>query len=133
MAPRLNDRRKQKIIADYVELQSVNATARQNGVSWSTVKNILNQNGEIEKKLEQKKAENTADILAYMDAQKERVCQVIDIALDELPQRLRDAKSATEITTALGTILDKWTKLRGETDTAEAGVIILPDVGDGDA
>lgn len=38
MAARLTDKQKKKIIADYVQLGSYNATAKVNGVSLNTVK-----------------------------------------------------------------------------------------------
>ena len=41
MAARLTDRQKKKIVADYLELGSYNATAKKNGVSNHTVKRIL--------------------------------------------------------------------------------------------
>lgn len=40
MAARLTDKRKKKIIADYIELGSYNAAGKPNGVSMNTVKQI---------------------------------------------------------------------------------------------
>ena len=65
MAARLADKKKKKIVADYLETQSINATAKKNNVSWGTVRSVLDGMGEIEEKLEQKKEQNTVDILAY--------------------------------------------------------------------
>ena len=70
MAARLTDKKKKKIVADYLETQSINATAKKNNVSWGTVRSVLDGMGEIEEKLEQKKEQNTVDILAYMESQK---------------------------------------------------------------
>ena len=58
MAARLTDRQKKKIIADYIQLESYNAVAKMNGVSHQTVKRIVTQNPETDKKLQQKKEEN---------------------------------------------------------------------------
>lgn len=41
MAARLTDRQKKKIVADYLETESYNATAKMNGVSKDTVKRIV--------------------------------------------------------------------------------------------
>ena len=41
MAARLTDKQKKKIIADYVQLGSYNAVSKINGVSATTVKNIV--------------------------------------------------------------------------------------------
>lgn len=110
MAARLTDKQKKKIIADYVELGSYNATAKLNGVSLNTVKHIVQTNAEIAEMCNQKKEENTASILDYMDAQKDRVCQIIGVGLEVLPDKIRDAKSASEVTTAMGTLIDKFTR-----------------------
>lgn len=120
MAARLTDKQKKKIVADYIESQSINAAAKKNGVSWGTTRRVIEECGEIEQKLEQKKEENTADILAYMERQRDRVCGIIDVGLSALPERLENAKSASEITTALGTLIDKWAAISGGvSDTRE--------------
>lgn len=114
MAARLTDRQKKKIVADYLECQSVNLAAKKNGVSWDSAKKALEEAGEIEKKLEQKKEENTADILAYMESQKGLVCEIIGKGLAALndPEKLAEATPA-QITTALGTLIDKFTAFGG--------------------
>lgn len=114
MAARLTDKQKKKIVADYLETQSVNATAKKNKVSWATAKSILNEAGDIEEKLDQKKAENTADIMAYMEKQRGLVCEIIDKGLTALntPEKLAEATPA-QITTAIGTLIDKWTAISG--------------------
>ena len=114
MAARLTDRQKKKIVADYLELGSYNATAKRNNVSDTTVKRIVLESGEIAEKLEQKKAENTADILAYMESKRGVVCETIDKGLTALndPEKLAEASPA-QITTALGTLIDKWAAVTG--------------------
>lgn len=114
MAARLTDRQKKKIVADYLECQSVNLAAKRNGVSWDSAKKALEEAGEIEKKLEQKKDENTADILAYMESQRGLVCEIIGKGLTALndPEKLAEATPA-QITTALGTLIDKWASISG--------------------
>lgn len=108
MAARLTDKQRKKIIADYMQLESYNAVAKQNGVSKDTVKRVVLACGDFAQKAKQKKEQNTADVLAYMEAQRERVCDIIDVGLTSLPERLENAKTASEITTALGTLIDKW-------------------------
>ena len=114
MAARLTDRQKKKIVADYLECQSVNLAAKKSGVSWDSAKKALEEAGEIEKKLEQKKEENTADFLAYMESQKGLVCEIIGKGLAALndPEKLAEATPA-QITTALGTLIDKFTAFGG--------------------
>lgn len=120
MAARLTDKQKKKIIADYLEMQSINSTAKKNGICWKTAKVIIEHDEELTKKLEQKKEENTADILAYMESKRQEVCGIIDIGLSVLPDKIRDARTASEVTTALGTLIDKFTANgRGIGDTRE--------------
>lgn len=109
MANRLTDKQKKKIVADYLELGSYNATANRNGVSNHTVKRVVLEVPEIFQKVKQKKAENTADILAYMESQRGLVCEIIGKGLNILndEEKLREATPA-QITTALGTLIDKW-------------------------
>lgn len=111
MAARPKDKQRKKIVADYIVLQSVNAAAKKNNVAWGTAKKILDEDKDLEKKLEQKKAENTSDILTYMERQREAVCEIIGVGLEVLPEKIRDAKTASEVTTALGTLIDKWTQI----------------------
>ena len=114
MAARLTDKQKKKIVADYLETGSYNATAEKNGVCGHTVKRIVAECPEISEKLEQKKEENTADILAYMESKRGVVCEIIEKGLAALndPEKLAEASPA-QITTALGTLIDKWATVTG--------------------
>ena len=123
MAARLTDRQKKKILADYVQLGSYNATAKINGCSLNTVKKLVQGNADIAELCIQKKMENTTDILAYMESQRETVCEIIGKGLTALndPEKLAAATPA-QITTALGTLIDKWTLLQGSRDKADVRV-----------
>ena len=114
MAARLTDKRKKKIVADYLELGSYNAAAKLNGVANHTVKRIVLENPEISDKIQQKKAENTEDVLAYMESKRGIVCEIIGKGLAVLndEEKLREAAPA-QITTALGTLIDKWAAVSG--------------------
>ena len=114
MAARLTDRKKKKIIADYLETESYNATAKKNGVCGQTVRRVVEESNGITEKLKKKKEENTADILAYMESQKGIVCEILQKGLAALnsPDKLAEA-SPSQITTALGTLIDKWAMISG--------------------
>ena len=111
MAKHLTDREKKKIIADYVELESYNAVAKKHNVSATTVKNTVLKNNESVKKCEQKKEQNTADIIEFMDKKKDDVCSIISLYLSELQNsdKLQRA-SIQSIATSLGIVIDKFTK-----------------------
>lgn len=121
MAAKLTDLQKKKIMADYVQIGSYNATAKANGCAPNTVKKIVQGNAELAELCRQKKEENTADVLVYMDSKKDLVCQIIGKGLDALndPDKLKMA-NPTQITTALGTLIDKWAMIGGSpADTAK--------------
>ena len=113
MAARLTDKQKKKIIADYLETESYNATAKRNGVCGQTVRRVVEESQGIAENLKRKKDENTADILAYMESKREAVCNIIEVGLRVLPDKIVAAKSASEVTTALGTLIDKFTAFGG--------------------
>lgn len=112
MAARLTDLEKKKIVADYLELGSYRAAAKRNKCSADTVKKVVLGMDDFGQKWTQKKEENTEDIIAYMERQRSRVCEIIDAGLAALPEKVAVAKSATEVTTAIGTLIDKWTQIK---------------------
>lgn len=110
MAARLTDKQKKKIIADYVELGSYNAVAKIHGVSRQTVKNIVSTDAGIGQKLQQKKEQNTADILSHMESQKADVIKVLDKYITAMrdPVKIKRA-GVVQLATALGIVIDKYT------------------------
>ena len=121
MAARLTDKQKKKIVADYLETESYNATAKINGVCGQTVRRVVEESQGITENLKRKKEENTADILAYMESKRGVVCEIIEKGLAALnsEEKLADASPA-QITTALGTLIDKWATVSGgPADTAK--------------
>ena len=121
MAARLTDKQKKKIIADYVQLGSYNAVAKKHGLAASTVRKIVLADPESKEKLNIKKEENSADILSYMESQKQIVCEIIGKGLAVLndPEKLATA-NPSQITTALGTLIDKWTLVNGSDNREQA-------------
>lgn len=114
MAARLTDKQKKKIIADYVQLGSYNATAKANGVSLNTVKKIVQGNADIAEMCNQKKEQNTADILEYMDNQRKDVCEVLGVCMSELKKPDRYAKTQPQqIATTMAILIDKYTGFGG--------------------
>lgn len=125
MAKHLTDKQKKKIIADYVEIGSYNAVAKKHNISDTTVKRIVVCNSEIQKKMEEKKEQNTKDILSHMDSKKDTVCLIMDRYLEALLDEDKIKKSTTaQLTTSLGTLIDKWTGVSGNGDAEKVTVII---------
>lgn len=120
MAARLTDKQKKQIVADYVELGSYNAVAKKRKVSATTVKNLVLADRETVQKCEQKKKQNTADILAHMETKRDKVNEIIDVYLERLlsPEVLERA-TPSQLTTALGTLIDKFTMTKVTTAGTE--------------
>lgn len=120
-AKRLTDKQKKKIVADYVQLQSFRAAARQNGVSDATVRKLVKGEPESARMCAQKKKENAQEMLSYMESKKERVQEIIDVYLGELTdQEKLEGATLQQITTALGTLIDKWTAIDDRRQKADA-------------
>ena len=109
-AQRLTDKQKKKIIADYVQLQNYTKTAKLNDVAESTVRKIVKNNPDCANQCDIKKEQNTQDMLSYMDSKKARVQEIIDVYLGVLTDKKKlEGATLQQITTALGTLIDKWT------------------------
>lgn len=109
MAARLTDEQKKKIIADYVESGSYRSTAKKFGISAMTVRSVCTGNTETVRKCTQKKEENTAEMLAYMDSRKEQAKEIIDSYLKALADPAKLEKTPIQqIATAMGIVVDKF-------------------------
>ncbi len=114
MAARLTDRKKKKIIADYSAMESYNAVAKINGVSKDTVRRIVQSCADFDQIAKQKKEQNTADIIAYMESQRDDVCAFLGQAMEQLknPEKLAKAQ-LQQIATTMAIIIDKYTAISG--------------------
>lgn len=121
---RIKDKTRKAIIADRACGESIRAIAKKYAVSTTSVQRIIRESPELTQLVTQKKEENTADILAYMEAQKNRVCEIIDISLEVLPDKIRSAKTAADVTTAMGTVISKWAEVKDSADSDGVQVVI---------
>lgn len=120
---------KKQVIAEYAECESMNATGKKFGISPTTVKKILAENVDnFAEKCEAKKQDIDADIFAHMDSQRDKVCLIIDKYLEALldDEKIRSA-SPNQLTTALGTVIDKFTMAKAVTENS-GGVVEIPAV-----
>lgn len=112
--PKLNDKQKKRIVADYYENQNFSLTARNNGVSLDTVRKLVMKDENYVQKLAQKKEENTLSTLEYMQTQHETKKRILDKILKGIEIKAEDVDMFTNIkdlATAYGIILDKELKL----------------------
>lgn len=121
--PRLTDKQRKQIIADYVELGSYAAVAKKHGIADTTVKRAVEQDHQTLRIADHKKESNTADILAHMDAKRDTVNEIIDKALNVLNDEVKLSRSSPmQIATMLGIVIDKFTGTRAAVDKIKAEI-----------
>ena len=113
--PKLTDKQKKKISADYVDNGNYSETARINGVNKSTVQRLISKNQEVQQKAQEKKEENTQDMLQYLESKKEDKKRVIELCFKALEDKLASPDmftSVRDIAMVYGVIVDKDLKIK---------------------
>lgn len=113
--PKLTDKQKKKIIADYVDSGNFCDVGRKNGVPESTVRYIVKNNKDIDvpKLCEEKKKENTQSTLEYMETQhqtKKRILDKLLKAIEEKSDKIDMFTNVKDLATAYGILIDKELK-----------------------
>nr|DAQ70789.1 MAG TPA: ECF sigma factor [Caudoviricetes sp.] len=131
---KLTDKKKKLIVADYIDCGNYSEVARKHGVSDTTVRKLVNTDSKSLKKIEQKKEENTKDVLEYMDSLNEKKKSIINkllLAIEDKADKLDSFTNIKDVASAYGIIIDKEIKLR-EIKTHEKnnedGVVIVDDL-----
>lgn len=131
---KLTDKKKKLIIADYIECGNYSEVARKHNVSDTTVRKLVKSDKTSSEKIEQKKEENTQDVLAYMDSLKDRKKTIVDKllrAIEDKADNLDNFTNIKDVASAYGIIIDKELKLReikNQTSKSENGVVIVDDL-----
>ena len=128
---KLTDKQKKKIIADYVDNGNYSETARINNTTDTTVRTIIKDNKDMAlEKMEQKKQQNTKDILEYMEETKEKRKKVIDLCLEKMEERLNkdELMNIRDIATAYGVLVDKSLKVNEINSTSNNSNINVPTI-----
>ena len=90
------------------------------------VKRVVQSCEDFAQKAQQKKEENTADILAFMEKNKDKVCSIIELYLDELLNVQQFEKvTPNQLTTAIGTLIDKWTATKDMSNDKDKVTVII--------
>lgn len=120
----LNDKQKKAIIARWAQLQNNCEVAREFGVAESTVRRLVKREPGIARVAEEKREQNTRDMLAYMDSEKTKAQGVLSAIMDEMgnPEKLRRA-GVRDLATAFGIIVDKFTQVTPQ-QTAEGNELL---------
>ena len=107
---KLTDKQRKKIVAESVSGSSMTALAKKYGVSTATIHRVVHGDEKLKEKVEQKKAENTQSILAFMDSKKQTVCDLIDKLLAAMSDEDKIAATPlNQLATAMGIVIDKYT------------------------
>lgn len=116
---KLTDKQRKKMIADRVNGMSIRALAEKYGVSTSTVQSTIKRDKKATQKITQKKEQNTAEVLAYMDSKKKDVCDLIDALLKEMRDGEKiKATPLNQLATTMGIVIDKFTANESAASTA---------------
>ena len=114
---KLTDKQKKKIIADYIENGNMSETARMNNVNVSTVKRLIDSgyDKDLQEKANQKKIENTEEVLEAMKKRKDTKIKILDKIFKAMDNKLENIDMFTNIkdlATAYGIIMDKELKIK---------------------
>ena len=107
MPKKLNDRLRKKIAADYAECENYSEVARKYKIAVNSVKNVINADEKFASLCNQKKEQNTADILEELDSRKDIVIDFFDETLQRMFELAKTSKDIKGIATALGIVIDK--------------------------
>ncbi len=111
----ITDKKKKKIIADYLENPNYHEVGRLNGVSYNSVKRIVNnmsskEDTNVSQLIIQKKEDNTNSVLEYIDSlaqtKKDLVSNIL-IALNKKAANPDFMTTFKDLATGLGIIVDK--------------------------
>lgn len=121
----LTDKQKKEIIASYVECENYSEVGRRFNLDEKTIRNIVKNDKEFPKIAEQKREENTKEVLDAMKERNSKKIAIIDKIFEAMEGKLKNIDMFTNIkdlATAYGIILDKELKLKElETKNKETG------------
>ncbi len=114
---KLTDKQKQEIIASYIECENYSEVARRYNVSDMTVRRLVKnpENKDVLEKVEQKREENTQEVLKEMSKRNKTKIALIDKIFNAMDKKLDNVDMFTNIkdlATAYGIIMDKELKLK---------------------
>lgn len=107
---KLTDKQRKQILAESVEGSSIRALAAKYHVSTTTIQRVLNNSDkEIKQKVTQKKEENVASVLSFMDSKKNDVCALIEKLLTAMNDPAKIAATPlSQLATTMGIVIDKY-------------------------
>ena len=117
---KLTETIKNKIILEISEGVPKTEVAKKYDISRPTLDKILKDNPETLQKFTVKKEEIEQDIIEYMNQRRGKIVTIMDKYLDALANDEKiDSATLSQLTTALGTLIDKWTMVKERDANAE--------------
>lgn len=118
MAKQKTDKEQKEIIAYFLECNNYSQTARKFGMSDTGVRKIIKRSAgkESTKQLEEKKNNNTQEVIKDMDDRKETVKRVLGKLMQNIEDKCDNVDMFTtlrDLAMAYGTIVDKEFKRQG--------------------
>lgn len=115
--PRLTDKQKKKIVADYIECGNYSEVGRWHKITPQYVRKLVLNDSDSFNQLKQKKERDTADIISYMGSKTESVKRFSDYVLDERLNPLTnreelDGLLLPQLATVFGVTIDKMLKVK---------------------
>lgn len=115
----MTDKRRQEIIADYIECGSYRETAKRFQISPNTVKHYVQKGEQVAQRCAEKKEENARDVLACMEEKKDKACLIIDTYLNRmLDEEVIKKMNGTQLATSLAIIIDKFSAVNKDSSAA---------------
>lgn len=111
---KLTDKEKKEIIASYIECENYSEVGRKFGIDEKTVRNVVKNDEEFPKLAEQKREENTQEVLKAMKGRSKTKINLLDKIFKAMDGKLDNIDMFTNIkdlATAYGIIMDKELKM----------------------
>ena len=107
---KLTDRQKKQMIVDRAEGMTFQSIGDKYGVTETTVRRVCKADPETSKLVEEKKEQNTLDMLQFMEEQKPKIQQLLKHIVEALDDPAKLARTnPRDLATAYGIIYDKIT------------------------
>jgi hypothetical protein len=137
MAKRKTDKEIKKIIAYYLDCNNYSETARKFGMSDTGVRKLIDReaNKESTKLLEEKKNNNTQEVIQDMDDRKETVKRLMGKLLNAIEDKVDNIDAFTtvrDLAMAYGVVVDKEFK-RQELDLKKKEIALMEKEMEGDS
>lgn len=130
--PRLTDKQRKEIIAEYIDCQSYNEVAKRHNISATTVKKWVLKDKDSVKKCEQKKEENTQTMLEMISNTNNKrlkvISKIVD-AIDDKVEKVDQFTSVKDLASAYGVLIDKefkFAEMQNIKKETEKPLIFMP-------